>query len=242
MQQLRKERGNKYKLTIRWIAGHEGADEKADREAKKAANGQSSVKSTLPKYLRKGIKSSVSARKQKREEGLNKAGKRSGSRQSDTRDSRQKDISVPSSKKYIEPTSEHRLTRQMTSLIFQLRTGHASLNEYLHRFRKVDSSRCPACGEARENCRALRAALPQIRARALGTLKAHARRKREPNRHTSKPEDHTPTRQPCGSNGKAGSRTPANGATSGVNATERAQCIWEERRRASGEEKGGGKG
>jgi len=100
VQQLRKERGNKYKLTIRWIAGHEGADEKADREAKKAANGQSSVKSTLPKYLRKGIKSSVSARKQKREEGLNKAGKRSGSRQSDTRDSRQKVISVPSSKKY----------------------------------------------------------------------------------------------------------------------------------------------
>ena len=91
VQQLRNERGNKkYKLTIRWIAGHEGVDEKADREAKKVADGQSSVKSTLPKYLRKGIKSSISARKQKRKEGLNKAGKRSGSRQSDTRDSRQK--------------------------------------------------------------------------------------------------------------------------------------------------------
>lgn len=56
------------------------------------------------------------------------------------------------------------------------------------------------------------AALPQIRARALATLKAHARRKREPNGHTSKPEDHTPTRQLCGSNGKAGSQKPCKGS------------------------------
>ncbi|SRR6266851_4388350 len=38
----------------------------------------------------------------------------------------------------------------MASLIFQLRTGHAPLNDYLHRFMKVDSPRCPACGTERE--------------------------------------------------------------------------------------------
>jgi predicted amino acid racemase len=35
-------------------------------------------------------------------------------------------------------------------LIFQLRVGHAPLNGYLYRFHKVDSARCPACGEVSE--------------------------------------------------------------------------------------------
>jgi hypothetical protein len=71
-----------------------------------------------------------------------------------------KDISVPSSKKYIELTNEHRLMRQMTSLIFQLRTGHAPLND---RFGKVDSSRCPACGEASQTVEHYMLAAPNTR-------------------------------------------------------------------------------
>ena len=35
----------------------------------------------------------------------------------------------------------------MASLIFQLQVGHAPLNKYLHRFKKVDHARCPACGD-----------------------------------------------------------------------------------------------
>jgi hypothetical protein len=38
----------------------------------------------------------------------------------------------------------------MASLIFQLRVGHAPLNSYLHRFKKVDSDRCPACSDPHE--------------------------------------------------------------------------------------------
>ena len=36
------------------------------------------------------------------------------------------------------------------STIFQLRVGHAPLNAYLHRFKKVDSAQCPACGHPKE--------------------------------------------------------------------------------------------
>ena len=58
--------------------------------------------------------------------------------------------SAPASKKYLILISDHRISRNMASLVFQLRVGHAPLNEYLYRFGKVASEHCPACGEAKE--------------------------------------------------------------------------------------------
>ena len=52
---MQKRRGKmKFKLTIRWTAGHEGIEgnEAVDAEAKKAAKGHTSDKSSLPSYLR----------------------------------------------------------------------------------------------------------------------------------------------------------------------------------------------
>lgn len=46
--------------------------------------------------------------------------------------------------------SDHRISRNSASLIFQLRVGHAPLNEYLFKLGKVASAQCPACGEAKE--------------------------------------------------------------------------------------------
>lgn len=67
---LRKTKGKKYSLTVRWTAGHVGipGNKIADEEAKKAANGNSSDASQLPKLLRKPLKRSKSAATQ--EEGL----------------------------------------------------------------------------------------------------------------------------------------------------------------------------
>ena len=53
----------------------------------------------------------------------------------------------PASQKFFTLTSDHRISRNMASIIFQLRVGHVPLNKYLHRFKKVDHARCPACGD-----------------------------------------------------------------------------------------------
>jgi hypothetical protein len=52
--------------------------------------------------------------------------------------------------KFLKLISDHRISRHMASLIFQLRVGHAPLNSYLFRFKRADNERCPACGEPKE--------------------------------------------------------------------------------------------
>ena len=50
-----------------------------------------------------------------------------------------------------ELISDDNLSRNDASRIFQLRAGHVPLNEYLERFKRMDSAQCPACGHPREN-------------------------------------------------------------------------------------------
>jgi len=150
---LRKRNGNaKYSLTIRWTAGHMGIEgnEKADREAKRAADGHNSDSKDLPKYVRKRIKHSVSALRQTNNKESNENWQKEWQAAKSYKRLRTKDTIPPSSQKFLELTSDHRIPRRMASLIFQLRVGHAPLNSYLHRFHKVESARCPACGDPRE--------------------------------------------------------------------------------------------
>ena len=42
------------------------------------------------------------------------------------------------------------ICREAASKIYQLPSGHIPLNAYLHRFKLVDSAKCPACGAPRE--------------------------------------------------------------------------------------------
>ena len=51
---------------------------------------------------------------------------------------------------YLKYISIPEILRVMASRIFQLRVGHAPLNHYLHKFKKIDSPRCPACGYPKE--------------------------------------------------------------------------------------------
>jgi ribonuclease HI len=150
---LRDRKGNaKYSLTIRWTAGHVGIEgnEKADTEAKRAADGQSSDKKALPRYVRNKIKHSVSALRQKNNKENNEAWKREWQASKKYRQFKAKDIVSPASQKFLALTSDHRISRKMASLIFQMRVGHAPFNSYLHRFQKTDSARCPACGDPKE--------------------------------------------------------------------------------------------
>ena len=144
--------GRRYKLTIRWTAGHAGirGNEKADREAKRAAHGLTSDRKDLPRYVRGKIKHSISAIRQLNNKSVNDTWKRQWQASKRYTHFRTKDTISPTSQKFLLLTSDHRIERKMASLVFQLRTGHAPLNEYLYRFKKVDSARCPACGEQNE--------------------------------------------------------------------------------------------
>ena len=152
-KQLGRERGNKnYRLTIRWTAGHVGipGNERADEEAKKAATGSSSERAELPRHLRKGLAKSITALRQHHNEATNKRWKQEWNDSVRFKRLKSSDTISPHSKKYLALISDHRISRRMASILFQLKVGHVPLNGFLHRIGKVDSPRCPACGEARE--------------------------------------------------------------------------------------------
>ena len=141
-----------YELTVRWTAGHIGIEgnEWADREAKKAAEGDNSERFQLPKYLWKPIKMGTSAIKQDYNKRSNEEWKEEWTASDSYKRLRTPDMVPPASKKFLTLTGDDRISKQQSSLLFQLRFGHAPLNAYLHRFKKVESARCPACGYERE--------------------------------------------------------------------------------------------
>jgi hypothetical protein len=150
--QIKKERGNKnYQLTLRWMAGHVGinGNELVDGEAKKAAKGQSSDPKTLPRILRQKLKISTAALKQHRRKKSTARWKKTWAKSDRGKQDHRIDHSSPS-KIFIESISNPKLPRQASSLISQLRITHVPLNKYLHRFKCVDSPRCPACGDPKE--------------------------------------------------------------------------------------------
>jgi ribonuclease HI/exonuclease III len=146
-QQLKQRKINKYTLTLRWTAGHEGiaGNEAADQEAKKAAGGLSSDKKLLPAYLRKPLLINPSAIRTARSKFLKSKWKSVWQKSERGRKILKYDDSTPSSK-FLKSISDAEITRRAASSLSQLRLTHIPLNGYLKRFKRVDSSRCPACG------------------------------------------------------------------------------------------------
>ena len=149
---LWKARGHaSYSLTLRWTAGHvkiEG-NELADEEAKKAAEGTTSDPSTLPKILKKPLKRNKSAAKQCYKDKLKHAWIREWQNSPRAQRLMHIDPSLPSLK-FLKLTSNPDISRKGASWLFQLRTGHFPLNTYLHRFKRVENTACPACGHYSE--------------------------------------------------------------------------------------------
>jgi ribonuclease HI len=152
-KQLVERRGNsRFKLTFRWSAGHIGiaGNEDADKQAKAAADGDSSEKAILPPCLRKKTGFSLSAIRQARNEKLKLKWAVTWSKSPRFRRLQFKDLSIPSSQKYLKFISSDNIPRKIASMIFQLRVGHVPLNLYFHRFKITDSAQCPACRHPKE--------------------------------------------------------------------------------------------
>jgi ribonuclease HI len=150
-ERIRKKKGKKYSLTFRWTAGHSGipGNEEADEEAKKAAEGKSTDAAKLPKLLRKRLKISKSATIASAASERKKTWRREWLASPRYAKFKHFDSTLPS-RKFIKLISNTKISRADTSKIFQMRSGHAPLNVYLHRFKRKESAQCPACGAPKE--------------------------------------------------------------------------------------------
>jgi ribonuclease HI/exonuclease III len=147
--QLKKRKNKrKYKLMLRWTAGHVGisGNEKADREAKKAASDFSSQAHLLPPYLRKSLCSNPSALKRGHNDKLKKDWNNKWRQSTRGKRAKRLDNTTPSVK-FLKTISNEKLSRKAASQIAQLRMQHFPLNGYLHKIKRTDKANCPACGE-----------------------------------------------------------------------------------------------
>ena len=121
----------------------------ADKEAKKAAEGSTSDAALLPKALRKPLKFNKSAAKQRFNEELKSLWNKEWVESPRADRIKHIDATMPS-KNFLKTTSDPKLSRKGASWIYQLRSGHFPLNVYLHKFKRTESARCPACGHHTE--------------------------------------------------------------------------------------------
>jgi hypothetical protein len=126
-------------LTIRWISSHSEVkgNEAADKLAKTAARGRSNRRDELPHVLWSPLPISVSAAKQKFQANLNRRWLKLW--EDSPRKDRFSQIDFPFNK---FRKKLFKLSRNQSSLMMQLRTGHIPLNVHLRRIGKVESDRC----------------------------------------------------------------------------------------------------
>ena len=148
----------------------------ADHYAKEAAGGKTSSNKDLPIYLRKPLPANLSASRQAHHEKLKTRWVEKWKASSRYERINKIDKSIPSPK-FIKATDQTGMNG--AGLIFQLRSGHLPLNEYLHRF-NIDTgheARCPKCEETKETVYHF---LMECPAYAAARRKAHFGIHREP--------------------------------------------------------------
>jgi ribonuclease HI len=137
-------RNRNLRITLKWVPGHKGVEgnEQADEQAKKAITEGSSEVHLLPEYLQGTLKHSKSAIIQSHNAKLRNEAQKEWSKSPRFARMKTTDPTAPS-KEFLKLTKQ--LPRKLTSILTQLRTGHAPLAKHLYRIKKADSPLCPDC-------------------------------------------------------------------------------------------------
>ena len=139
-------------ISLTWVAGHMKSEgnENADAEAKTAAVDGSSSLNRLPPFLHHQLPISISAIKKGISKDIKMQTKAWWSSSPRFTKMNAIDPSLPSDE-FLKILSS--LNRRQTSLLTQLRTGHAPLNKHLHTIQKSPTPNCPqpTCASAIED-------------------------------------------------------------------------------------------
>jgi hypothetical protein len=138
----------RHRIRLCWIAAHKDVrgNEKADKEAKKAASGAATSVEHLPPLLRSLLPPSIGVTKHQyllklREEWIINW---SLSPRKARMEKMDEDFPYEKHCNNIDG-----LTCVQSSLLFQIRSNHLPLNNYLHRIGKAPSKRCDRCWRRR---------------------------------------------------------------------------------------------
>ena len=137
-------------LKISWISGHDGVagNEKVDEEAKVAAKGDSSPWQELPTLLQSGpLPFGATAVKQHFWAELTKNWREIWASSPRHQHAAKIDPRLPAAS-FLKLTRE--VSKLQASTIFQLRSKHVPLCQYLHRISKADSPLCEMCRHEEE--------------------------------------------------------------------------------------------
>lgn len=137
--------GKDYKLMVRWISGHSGAEgnEMADEEVKWATQGNSSNTAELPEALHGTLPDRVSAIQQAYSATLLPRWKERWKTSPRYMKLSRIDLTLPSDKFFKAVKS---LLKAVASLLTQLQTG-IPLNKHLHKISATESLHCQHCLE-----------------------------------------------------------------------------------------------
>ena len=129
------ERGQEYKITIAWVPGHSGirGNETADAAAKEAAE---PAQQALHKSLRSSRMQLAKSTVAKTWDTIWEGGTAKGNHL--------RRITAARHTAPVAKLSKSLKTRQQVSRLVSMRTGHCSLNDYLHRFH-IGNSESPLC-------------------------------------------------------------------------------------------------
>jgi ribonuclease HI len=143
IRRLRDELG-RLDITVQWVPGHQGiqGNEAADQAAKEAAEGASSRSRALPKMLKKPLPVSKAATKLTHSRKLHDRATKWWRASPRYSKASRIDPSMPSNN-FMQEIKD--LPRLHSSILLQLRTGHAPLNYFLHKIGQADSPTCLKC-------------------------------------------------------------------------------------------------